>query len=72
MLENRTEWSFELETLPDNRTRMTQRRRPPRTSPWLSRTFTGAFLGGPDALTESLRTGMGQTLDRIRSAVEGG
>lgn len=72
VLENRTEWSFELETLDDGRTRVAQRRRPPATTPWISRTFVDRFLGGSDQLTASLRTGMAHTLDRIKAAVEGG
>ncbi|WP_322937954.1 SRPBCC family protein [Nocardioides bizhenqiangii] len=67
--ENWVVWSFLLEAA-DGATVLTQRRETPEGISDLSLEWTDAFMGGQGAFTESLRTGMRQTLDRIKAAAE--
>ena len=68
--ENRTIWSFELEPLPGNATRVTQRRELPDGISNLSLGLTKVALGGVDKFTDRLRAGMHLTLDRIKAEAE--
>jgi len=68
--ENWAIWSFELEPRPDGGTVLHQRREAPEGISELSRELTEAFLGGMDALTADLRSGMRETLIGIKTAAE--
>lgn len=69
--ENRTIWSFELTPLADGtRTRVVQRREVPDGIAPISLTLTKYVLGGSDNFAERLRTGMAQTLERIKTEAE--
>jgi hypothetical protein len=63
-------WIYELET-EGSGTRVVHRRPVPRRITWLSRAFTPLFLGGSDEHADELEQGMGQTLQRLKAAVEG-
>ena len=62
-------WIYELEPA-DGGTRVVHRRPVPRRITWLSRAFTPVFLGGSDEHSDELEQGMGQTLQRLKAAVE--
>ncbi|HXH77589.1 SRPBCC family protein [Nocardioides sp.] len=68
--ENWAVWSFHLEAT-DGGTRLTQRREVPDGISDLSRELTDGFMGGQDAFSESLLSGMRKTLARIKTAAEG-
>lgn len=68
--ENFVIWSFVLEPTDAGGTRLTQRRETPEGISELSRDLTDGFMGGQEAFTASLRSGMRQTLERIKSAAE--
>ncbi len=68
--ENRLIWSFLLEPLPDERTRVTQRRESPDGITDLSVDYTNAYLGGVEAFTERQRAGMRETLERLKAEAE--
>jgi len=67
--ENWAIWSFQLEPVAAG-VRVTQRREAPDGVSDLSHELTEGFLGGHAVFTETLRAGMTQTLEAIRSAVE--
>ena len=69
--ENRTVWSFELTPLDDGaRTRVIQRREVPDGISGVSIAMTKVALGGVDKFSDRLRTGMDQTLARIKTEAE--
>ena len=68
--ENRTVWSFELESLDGGGTRVTQRRELPDGISSISTALVKVGLGGVDKFTDRLRDGMRQTLDRIKAEAE--
>lgn len=68
--ENYVVWSFTLDPSPTG-TLLTQRRETPDGLSDLSLEWTDAFLGGQAAFTDLIRTGMRQTLERIKAAAEG-
>jgi len=68
--ENRLIWSFLLEPLPGDRTRVTQRRESPDGITDLSIDYTNAYLGGVEAFTERQRAGMRETLERLKAEAE--
>lgn len=68
--ENRAVWSFRTTPLPDDRTRLTQRRETPDGISDYSLEVTERYLGGQQAFTRILRAGMRQTLERIKAAAE--
>ncbi|MGZ4475673.1 MAG: SRPBCC family protein [Nocardioides sp.] len=67
--ENWAIWSFDLEPTAAG-VRVTQRREAPDGVSDLSHELTEAFLGGHVSFTQTLRSGMSETLEAIRSAVE--
>ena len=67
--ENWAVWSFRLEATATG-TRLTQRRETPDGVSQLSLELTDGFMGGQEAFTNSLRAGMRQTLERIKTAAE--
>lgn len=69
--ENWTVWSFSLEPTGDGGTRLIQRRRAPRGISGISTRLTKLVLGGQEVLTEELRAGMRETLERIKVEAEG-
>ena len=68
--ENRLIWSFLLDPLPGERTRVTQRRVSPDGITDLSIDYTNAYLGGVEAFTERQRAGMRETLERLKAEAE--
>jgi uncharacterized membrane protein len=73
MKENHATWSFDLEPLDDNtRTRLVERRDVSAGVSKASRMMIDRFLGGEANFEKELTTGMRQTLQRIRAAVESG
>ena len=70
--ENHMVWSFSLTPLDGGRTLVTQRREPSPAITRLSRAFIGTFLGGQSDFTDDLRSGMRQTLDRLKAEAETG
>ena len=68
--ENRLIWSFLLEPLPGDRTRVTQRRESPDGITDLSIHYTEAYLGGVEAFTERQHVGMRETLERLKAEAE--
>ncbi|WP_141014969.1 SRPBCC family protein [Nocardioides sambongensis] len=68
--ENKTIWSFALEPTATG-TRVTQRRETPDGISSLSMNLTKHVLGGQEKFTAGLRTGMRQTLERIKREAEG-
>ncbi|HWJ80992.1 MAG TPA: SRPBCC family protein [Nocardioides sp.] len=67
--ENWVVWSFTLEPA-GGATRLVQRREAPDGISDLSLELTDGFLGGQEAFTATMRAGMRQTLEAIRSAAE--
>jgi uncharacterized protein YndB with AHSA1/START domain len=67
--ENWAIWGFHLAPIPGG-TRLTQRREAPDGISDLSQQLTDGFLGGTDQFTDTLRVGMRQTLEGIRTAAE--
>jgi hypothetical protein len=70
--ENKSVWSFRFEELPDGGTRLTERRETPEGISALSAFLTRWVLGGQERFTEELRTGIRETLERIRAEAERG
>lgn len=68
--ENWTVWSFDLEALPDGRTRLTQRREAPEGISDISVRLTKVAFGGVPAFSNELEQGMHQTLARIKAEAE--
>lgn len=68
--ENKTIWSFELEPTATG-TKVIQRRETPEGIAAVSKAMTKVLLGGQAKFTSELNDGMKQTLDRIKSEVEG-
>jgi len=68
--ENRLIWSFQLEPLPGGGTRVTERREAPEGITDLSINFTEAYLGGVEEFTERQRSGMQETLERLKAEAE--
>ena len=68
--ENRLIWSFLLDPLPGERTRVTQRRESPDGITDLSIDYTNAYLGGVEAFTERQHVGMRETLERLKAEAE--
>lgn len=64
--ENWAIWSFRLEETGRHTTLLTQERETPEGISDLSRDLTDAYLGGTAVFTETMRTGMQQTLAAIR------
>ena len=69
--ENWTVWSFTLEPTDDGGTRVTERREAPQGISGVSRGLTRIALGGQQVFVEELRTGMRQTLARVKAEAEG-
>ena len=69
--DNYTIWSFSLEPT-ESGTRVVQRRETPDGISAISLRLTKAVLGGQERFTEELRTGMRQTLERIKAELEEG
>ena len=69
VVENAAVWSFALDPTPTG-TRVTQRRETPQGLTAFSRLFTRGLLGGRDVFTDELRTGMQETLRRIKADAE--
>lgn len=67
--ENWSVWSFTVEPSPAG-TLLTQRREAPDGLSASSITAQDTWLGGQEAFTETLREGMAETLERIRTTVE--
>ena len=67
--ENRSVWSFALEPTADG-TRVTERRETPDGLSGLSKGLTKAILGGQEKFTAELKSGMRQTLERIKAEAE--
>lgn len=67
--ENWAIWSLRLEPTPGG-TKLTQRRESPDGSPDGTVKVIDAYLGGQDAFTQSMRDGMRQTLQAIKTAAE--
>ncbi len=70
VIENWVIWSFHLEPTATG-TRLTQRRVAPDGISDLSRDLTEGYMGGTEKFTEIMRTGMRETLDRIKATAEG-
>ncbi len=68
--DNYTVWSFSLEALPGGGTRLVERREAPQGISGISLTLTKAVLGGQDTFTAELRTGIRETLQRIKVEAE--
>ncbi|WP_375002698.1 SRPBCC family protein [Aeromicrobium sp. CTD01-1L150] len=68
--ENRVIWSFALESVAPDRTRLTQRRETPDGISDFSLDLTDTHLGGQAEYTAVLRDSMEQTLARIKVAAE--
>ncbi len=68
--ENRTVWSFRLEPTADGGTRVTHRREVPHGISMLSKVLTKVALGGQEPFVAELRSGMSQTLSRIKAEAE--
>jgi uncharacterized protein YndB with AHSA1/START domain len=68
--ENYTVWSYRLEDLGGDRTRLTSRREAPQGVSDLSVRLTKVALGGVPQFTDELRTGMQETLARIKADAE--
>jgi uncharacterized protein YndB with AHSA1/START domain len=68
--ENWTVWSFTLEPTADGGTRVTERRQAPDGISGVSRGLTRIALGGQQVFTDELRTGMRQTLERLKAEAE--
>ena len=68
--ENRTIWSYELEPTADGGTKVTERRETPDGIAGLSLGLTKVVLGGQEKFTAELRSGMRQTLERIKAEAE--
>lgn len=69
--ENWTVWSFELSPTDSGGTRLVQRREAPQGISDLSVTLTKRVLGGVAPFTEELRSGMQETLRKIKADAEG-
>lgn len=69
--DNFTIWSFQLDDTDSGGTRITQRREAPDGISGISRTLTTRVLGGIAPFQDELRTGMQQTLRRIKAEAEG-
>ena len=67
--ENWAIWSLRLEPTAGG-TKLTQRRESPEGSPAATAQVIDTYLGGQDAFTQSMRDGMRQTLQAIKSAAE--
>ncbi|MHA7666896.1 SRPBCC family protein [Mycolicibacterium sp. HS_4_1] len=67
--ENWAIWSLRLAPTPGG-TKLTQRRESPDGSPDGTVKVIDAYLGGQDAFTQSMRDGMRQTLQAIKTAAE--
>jgi uncharacterized protein YndB with AHSA1/START domain len=70
IVESKSVWSFQLESLAAGGTAVTHRRETPQGISGVSTTLTKAALGGVDAFTAELLEGMAQTLERMRSDAE--
>lgn len=68
--ENRAVWSMTLEPLSAHRVRLVERRETPEGLSDLALDLTDAFMGGQAVFTRTLRTGMAETLARIKTAAE--
>ena len=67
--ENWVIWSFRLEETDHQSVILTQRREAPEGISDLSRDLTEAYMGGQEAFTATMRVGMGETLQGIRTTV---
>lgn len=68
--DNYTVWSLQLEPAGD-RTRLVQRRETPQGISDISAKLTDRMMGGQERFTAALRSGMQQTLQRIKAEAEG-
>jgi uncharacterized protein YndB with AHSA1/START domain len=68
--ENNTIWSFQVEPTATGGTRLTERREAPTGISDLSLRLTKLVLGGQERFTAELRTGIRQTLERIKAEAE--
>ncbi len=69
VVENGAVWSFSLEPTASG-TLLTQRRETPDGLTGFSRLFTRGFLGGREVFTAELRSGMRETLRRLKADAE--
>lgn len=69
VLDNKSIWSFALEPSAMG-TKVTHRRETPQGLSKISLTLTDKVLGGQRKFTESLESGMAQTLSRLKAEVE--
>lgn len=69
VVENGAVWSFSLKPTASG-TLLTQRREAPDGLTGFSRLFTRGFLGGREVFTAELRSGMRQTLGRLKADAE--
>lgn len=69
--ENWAVWSFTLSPSAEGCV-LTQRRETPDGISELSHELTDGFMGGQDEFTQTLLSGMAETLQRIKDAAEGG
>jgi len=68
--ENRTIWSYKLEPTTDGGTILTEARETPDGIAPISGALVKVGLGGQEYFIDSLKTGMAQTLQRIKVAAE--
>lgn len=68
--ENHAVWSFSVEPTATGGTLLTQRRETPNGISELALDYTDQHFGGQAAFTDSLRTGMRETLERVKAAAE--
>ncbi|KRB76409.1 polyketide cyclase [Nocardioides sp. Root190] len=68
--ENRSVWSFAIEPTADGTTLVTERRETPQGISNVSLILTKVVLGGQKGFTDELRTGIRQTLERIKAEAE--
>lgn len=68
--ENGMVWTYELEDLGDDRTRLIERREAPRGSTPFSRLLVKQFLGGIDEFSEQIERDMASTLAGVKAVVE--
>ena len=70
--ENGTVWTYRLEALDGDRTRLTESRTAPNGVSSLSNLLTKHVLGGTEAFEDELEQGIQQTLQRIKAEAEAG
>lgn len=71
VVENGTVWTYRLEELDGGRTRLTESRTTPTGVSAVSNLLTERVLGGTDEFEQNLHRGIAETLQRIKTEVEG-